>query len=248
MVVLDGLSAPRDLPMGCVHGTPWFVREVGTRLLAAAEAAAVPLDDALASVIREVNDLHRGTCALDGGAVPATTVTMLRESGEQLDYLVLSDSVLLLDGPDGCTVLTDKRVDDVAGDQLAAALALPGGTAEQAALVSILVTAQREVRNRPGGYWVASTEPEAARHAITGSVPRSSVHRAALLTDGATRLVDTFGELTWPELLDVLQGDGPAALIERTRRTEAGDPVGERWPRFKCSDDATAVCRTFATV
>jgi hypothetical protein len=241
VAVLDGLSAPGDLPLGCSHGTPWLVRQIGTRLLAAAEIDEVTLQDALAAVIAEVNGLHSDTCALDGGAVPATTVALLRQRGDDLDYLVLSDSVLILDGPGGITVLTDKRVDDVAGHQLAAALAVPGGTAEQAKLVSELVTAQRQVRNKPGGYWVVSTVPEAARHAISGSVPRASVSRAALLTDGATRLTDTFGQLPWSELLGVLQSQGPAALIEQTRAVEDNDPTGKRWPRFKRSDDATAV-------
>ncbi|GAB2717100.1 hypothetical protein GCM10010442_42660 [Kitasatospora kifunensis] len=246
VVVLDGLSAPKDLPMGCEHGTPWFVREMGVRLLAAAEAGQ-PLSPSLADTIRDVAGLHSGTCSLEGGAVPATTVTVLRERDDQLDYLVLSDSVLLLDGSAGLEVLTDKRVDDVAGSLAADALAVPGGSSEQAARISALVTAQRQVRNRPGGYWVASTDPTAAEQAITGSVPRSAVRRAALLTDGATRLVDTFGELSWTELLDLLQEQGPATLIERTRQLEESDPVGARWPRFKRSDDATAACRTFIT-
>ncbi len=244
VAVLDGLSAPTDLPLGCSHGTPWLVRQIGTRLLTAAETDGVPLQAALATVIADVNDLHRSTCALDGGAVPATTVTMLRQRDDQLDYLVLSDSVLLLNGPEGITAVTDKRVDDVAGDQLAAALAVPGGTTEQAALVSELVVAQRQVRNRAGGYWVASTDPGAAQHAICGSVARKGVTQAALLTDGATRLVDTFGQLTWAELLKLLQDLGPAALIEQTRAVEASDPIGEQWPRFKRSDDATAALVT----
>ncbi|AJC62044.1 hypothetical protein [Streptomyces sp. 769] len=62
----------------------------------------------------------------------------------------------------------------------------------------------------------------------------------ARLTDGASRLADSFGALTWAQLLDLLRREGPAALIARTREAELADPVGERWPRFKRSDDATA--------
>jgi len=245
MAVLDGLSAPSDLPLGCSHGTPWLVRQIGTRLLAAAEIDTIALADALATVITDVNALHSKTCELGGGAVPATTVAVLRERGEYLDYLVLSDSVLLLDGPAGTTVLADQRVEDVAGHELAAALAAPGGTAEQAALISELVAMQRQVRNRTGGYWVASTDPGAAHHAICGTIPRAGIRRAALLTDGATRLADTFNQLDWSDLLDVLQDEGPAVLIERTREVEEGDPTGKQWPRFKRSDDATAMYIAF---
>ncbi|MFD0854554.1 integrase, partial [Actinomadura adrarensis] len=62
----------------------------------------------------------------------------------------------------------------------------------------------------------------------------------ALLSDGASRLADRFGLLTWSGLLDVLRGDGPDALIARTRAAERDDPDGRRWPRGKTHDDATA--------
>ncbi|OEJ22519.1 UTRA domain-containing protein [Streptomyces subrutilus] len=241
VVVLDGLSAPKDLPMGCIHGTPWFVRQLGTCLINLIGDHAVLLREALRSAISEVNDLHRDTCALDQEAVPASTVVMIRERGNVLDYLVLSDNVLVLDlGDEGIRTITDKRVEEVAGEEMEAALQGPTGTPEHAARVSALVTVQRHLRNRPGGYWVAATDPAAADEAITGSVDLAQVRQAALLTDGASRLVDSFGALSWEQLLDLLRVEGPAALIARTREVELADPAGERWPRFKRSDDATA--------
>ncbi|MGW1037879.1 UTRA domain-containing protein [Streptomyces antibioticus] len=241
VVVLDGLSAPKDLPMGCVHGTPWFVRQLGTTLINLIGDDEVSLREALRTAITEVNGLHRDTCDLDQEAVPASTVVMIRERGEALDYLVLSDNVLVLDlGADGIRTVVDKRVEEVAADEMRAALQGPTGTPEHAARVSKLVTVQRGLRNKPGGYWVAATDPAAADEAITGSVDLGAVQQAALLTDGASRLVDSFNALTWDDLLTLLRTEGPAALIARTREAELADPVGERWPRFKRSDDATA--------
>lgn len=241
VVVLDGLSAPQDLPMGCVHGTPWFVRQLGTQLINLIGDSTVPLREALRSAISKVNDLHHGSCTLDQEAVPASTVVMIRERGNVLDYLVLSDNVLVLDlGGDGIRTVTDKRVEEVAGKEMRAALQGPTGTAEHAARVSALVAVQRRLRNRPGGYWVAATDPAAADEATTGSVSLTQVRQAALLTDGASRLVDSFGALSWEQLLDLLRTEGPTALLDRTRKVELSDPVGERWPRFKQSDDATA--------
>ncbi|MEU5137496.1 hypothetical protein [Streptomyces californicus] len=240
VVVLDGLSAPKDLPMGCVHGTPWFVRQLGTSLLNLIGDNNVTLREALRAAISEVNDLHRDTCALDQDAVPASTVAMIREREDVLDYLVLSDNVLLIDLGDGVRAVVDKRVEEVAGEEMRAALRGPTGTPEHAARVSALVTVQRRLRNRPGGYWVAATDSAAADEAITGTVALTQVRQAALLTDGASRLVDTFGTLGWEQLLELLSTEGPSALIARTREAELADPTGERWPRFKRSDDATA--------
>ena len=240
VVVLDGLSAPRDLPMACSHGTPWYVRQLGTRLVALMGDEDQPLAEVLRTAIGDVNSMHSSTCALDEEAVPAATVVMLREGRDVIDYLVLSDSVLVLDVAGSVEAVADTSVEDVAGPEMAAALAGPAGTPERAARVSELVAVQRGLRNRPGGYWVASTEPAAADHAITGSVPASNVSRAALLSDGASRLADLFHQLSWEELLNVLDEAGPAELIAKTRAAEDSDPDGTRWARFKLGDDATA--------
>ncbi|WP_344452242.1 hypothetical protein [Actinocorallia aurantiaca] len=48
-------------------------------------------------------------------------------------------------------------------------------------------------RNHPGGFWVASTKPAAAREVLTGTVPLEEVASVSVMTDGATRLVDLFG-------------------------------------------------------
>ncbi|WP_158708124.1 integrase [Streptomyces sp. NRRL F-2890] len=188
-----------------------------------------------------MNDLHGEGCDLSRGAVPASTAVVIRERGEHLDYLVLSDSVLLLDLGDELKVVTDKRVEEVARGPMSSALKSPIGTREHAENVSELVRVQQGLRNVEGGYWVASTSPQAASEALSGTVPLERVKRAALLTDGATRLVDTFSSLTWRQLLNLLEEKGPAALISRTRQQEDTDPEGARWPRFKQSDDATAL-------
>jgi len=94
-------------------------------------------------------------------------------------------------------------------------------------------------RNREGGYWIAATDPAAADHALTGRIATSDLRRFAVLTDGAARIVDIFGELSWQELLDVAETDGPKAVLRRVRASEQSDPDGVRWPRNKRSDDAT---------
>ena len=88
---------------------------------------------------------------------------------------------------------------------------------------------------------MASTKPEAAHEALTGSTPLAELAAVALLSDGASRLVDHFRLMGWADLLGVLSKDGPRGLIAQTREVESTDPDGSRWPRGKASDDASAV-------
>jgi hypothetical protein len=87
----------------------------------------------------------------------------------------------------------------------------------------------------------ASTNPGAAGQARTETLPRDGLQAIALLSDGATRIAEQYGLLSWPELAGVLREDGPAELLARVRAAEDGDPDGTRWPRSKLRDDATVL-------
>ncbi|MEV4470448.1 MULTISPECIES: hypothetical protein [Nonomuraea] len=122
-----------------------------------------------------------------------------------------------------------------------ALLALDSGTPEHQQAHHKYVETLRAHRNRDGGFWVAATDPLAADQALTGTVPQESVRTAVLLSDGASRLVDRFHLATWRQTLDLLDREGPEALISRVRAAEHSDPAGSRWPRGKTHDDATLV-------
>lgn len=240
-VLLDGAGGPSELPSGCVHGTPWYVRQLGARLLASMETDPErSLPDILAAGIETVSDLHRGICDLSAPGTPASVVVMARARGEEFEYLVLGDSTVVIDTGKEPTVVTDRRIDAVASEEHRAMEALPTGTPEHQAARIRFVSLQRELRNRPGGYWTASTDPRAAHEALTGSVPLASVLRASLLSDGTTRFTE-FGLGSWGQLQSILDLWGPAAVFSRIREAEAADPSGSRWPRAKRRDDVAVV-------
>lgn len=240
-VLLDGAGGPSEMPSGCAHGTSWYVRQLGARLLADMETSPDrELPDILAAGIETVSGLHRGTCDLSAPGTPATVVVMARERAGEFEYLVLGDSTIVIETETGLTVVTDRRIDDVASEERKAMEELPTGTPEHQAARIRFVSLQREMRNRPGGYWTASTDPRAAYEALTGSVPLAAVLRASLLSDGTTRFTE-FGLGTWGELQGILDLWGPAAVFSRIREAEAGDPSGSRWPRAKRRDDVAVV-------
>lgn len=212
VAVLDGATAAPGVDSGCRHDVAWYSRQLAGQLALRLHGSAAALPELLAESIAAVMAEHADTCDLSNPNSPSATVAMLRQHGSMVDYLVLADSPILLD--DGnLRVVVDDRLDRLPDYSVA-------GVARS--------------RNAAGGFWVASTDPLAARHALTGTV--ESVRRAAVLSDGAARLVERFEQLSWSELLDALASDGPAAVIARTRRAEAAAPE-RRGKRF---DDATA--------
>ncbi|WP_129667036.1 protein phosphatase 2C domain-containing protein [Phytoactinopolyspora endophytica] len=240
-VVIDGAGTPEGADSGCVHGVAWYSRAVGYALVARMAELERPLHDCLAQAIIHVRDLHRADCDLGHPGTPSSTVTAIRENGDRLDYLVLADSPLVLDLADRIEVICDHRVDAFQREMPASMRENPLGSAEYRAGLREYIAEWRRHRNVEGGFWVASSQPDAAAHALTGTVPLADVSAAALLSDGASRLVDRFGLLSWRDLLDLLDNQGPAELVRRVRDVERN--TAEQYPG-KAHDDATAAyCR-----
>jgi hypothetical protein len=222
-VVLDGLSAPDGTGTGCRHGTPWFVSQLGPRVLAQAADSSRSLVDALAEAIQQVASLHPG-CDLKHPGTPSATMVLLRAGDEGAEYLALADAVLLLDTADGLQVVSDERVNRLAGKEREAANRMPAGWALKLRRRAQLTRALRRARNQPGGHWVAAADPQAASQAVTGSLPSKTLRRAVLLSDGASRLVDLFELATWEELLALLDENGPRSCCARSAPPRPSTP------------------------
>ena len=218
-VLLDGAGVPPRFRAGCHHSVSWFSHVLAAHLLGHAQDPTVPLRAALAAAIEDVRALHQGTCDLDRGG-PSATVVAVRRTEEHLEHLVLCDSSLLLhDGEGGVMRVTDTRVDEVVRTER---------TAE----------AIEARRNRPGGFWVARHEPEAAAEAIVGSAPLARWERAHLVSDGVTRAADLLGLHDDASLADSLTRD-PQAVLSQLREAEKALPQSRR--PSKLHDDATVV-------
>ncbi|PSK88735.1 protein phosphatase 2C-like protein [Murinocardiopsis flavida] len=240
-VLLDGAGTPSGIESGCVHGVAWFTRRLGGLLLSHL-APGVSLADALAESIEATAALHADTCDLTNQDGPSATVVIVRFVGDRLDYLVLSDSVLLIDRRyGGAEAVTDTRLDDLKAElrdtPLTSAPGTPGYDRERAKRRDEI----RAYRNVPGGFWTAGADPGAAREAITATTPLDGITGLAMLSDGASRPADLFGRYTWRAIMDVLAKNGPEGLIRLVRTFEDEDPEQVEYPRGKDHDDATAV-------
>ncbi|MER5204386.1 hypothetical protein [Streptomyces sp. NPDC002825] len=236
VVLLDGVTPPAG-DDGCVHTVPWFTARLGGALTELSGSRRdMPLSEILSLAIRRTADAHRDTCDLSHVRTPQATVVLARWDEESVEHLVLSDSVLLLEAPDGAVrAVRDDRLDRVPDEVLRS------------------LAATDRLRNREGGFFTAAADPAVAERAVTGTSPRAEVRALAALTDGASRWVELFGEGDWADCFGVLRKEGPAGLLRRVRaleeRSDGGTPGGSPGEdaraggvrRWKLHDDATAV-------
>jgi hypothetical protein len=218
-VVLDGATAPAGVNSGCIHDVPWLVRH-----LAAAVARRILLDpaslpDLLAASIEETRAAHGATCDLGNPDSPSSTISIVRVRNNVAEYLTLGDSPIVIRS-------ADQALTPIADDRLGH---LPGGRPYTLELV-------RSLRNQPGGFWVASTDPEAAYRAVAGSMPFEEATEIGIFTDGVSRLVESYG-YEWEQVFSILEASGPGGTIELVRVAEREKPLRGG----KQHDDATAV-------
>jgi hypothetical protein len=103
--------------------------------------------------------------------------------------------------------------------------------------------ALRKARERlnSGDRWVFSPEPEAADHAAHRRLAAPAGSVLLLASDGFLALVTDYGRYTAHTLMDKALTKGLGLLVDELREIEDADPQGHKHPRFKKSDDATAV-------
>ncbi|MDG4795159.1 hypothetical protein [Micromonospora sp. WMMD1082] len=242
VVLLDGAGLSGVDNGGCIHGVTWYVRRLGSELLARlAHDSALSLAQILADVIGLVSASHDTTCDVNHPGTPSSTVVMVDVRGPLLRYLVLADSVLVINELGKQRVVSDGREAETGRLHRRVMDSIPAGTPAHDDARRAYVETLRAHRNRPGGFWVAAADPQAASEALTGEVDRERVESLLLLSDGASRPVDRFGILTWHEIADLVANSGGPALLRRVRDAENSDPHGMRWPRGKIHDDATVV-------
>ncbi|MFK4098534.1 hypothetical protein ACI2L1_00315 [Streptomyces sp. NPDC019531] len=226
LVALDGVTPP-DGPTGCLHSVPWFTARLGGALTELAVSLMdVPLAETLSRAIARTAQAHGEGCDLSHPRTPQATVVVARWSSSTVEYLVLSDSALLLESPDGTvTPVLDDRLSRI-----------------PRALLTTDTLIDADLRNKEGGFFTAAADPAVAGLAVTGSVDRSRVRTLVALTDGATRWVEKFREGDWTELFTFVRKEGAQALVDRVRELERGDAQARaHLRRSKTHDDATVV-------
>lgn len=239
VVVVDGAGLPKSLRRGCGHSVAWYARTLAEAFRVGLGDRATSMSDALAAAIAEVTASHADACDLRHGS-PSATVAAWRISGEVVEHLVLCDASIIIVGADGMPgEITDDRI-DAAVDRRARELAKAAGL--EAAPAEMRFTALDQMRNTEGGFWCAHTEPDAARHALTGLTPIRELRAIVAASDGGTRGFQRLGAHTLERFAALASDRDLAEIAAQVRAAEdAAGPL----PFAKLHDDITLVAATF---
>ncbi len=233
--VFDGATSVADAPLLPGDSDAAWIAQAGRdALLATSEGATLRerVGAAVAAVAarfdaerrRDVGERHNypsaALCVLDG-----------REAG------VFADCAAVVRHADGAVavVAPPSAVKSTERDRAVAARRL--SPAESLARQR----AFRRNMNRVEGYDVFAPDPDCAARLRVAPLGLARGALVLVMSDGFYALVEDYGAFDPAGLIAAAEAGGLAPLLAQLRAVEAADAACERYPRFKTSDDATAI-------
>jgi serine/threonine protein phosphatase PrpC len=186
----------------------------------------------------------RARSALEGEVVVAGPRASEDRRGSQIEFLWFGDCAALIEH-DGKVEIVGETIQKRKAEAARARKVM-----REKNLQSVLGLNRPEIapllraaRNRinSGSNWLFSPDVRAATHVTKKTMTVKPGARLLLASDGFLALVSDYGAYDARGLMDAAAAKGLAALGEELRGLEKSDQDGRKFPRFKTSDDATAL-------
>ncbi|MCH4893947.1 MULTISPECIES: protein phosphatase 2C domain-containing protein [unclassified Sphingomonas] len=236
--VIDGATdlGPPGL-LGPRGGAAWLAIEADAAFAAAGDAPVAQVCAAAFARIAQRYEAQRTRIPLGRWELPRASFLIARAGEDTVDYGWLGDCVGLLRSG-GEVVRIGEPIDRRDRETAHAASLAEHGLGDKPRAGPVL-DSLRAARDRSENHVLGV---EAAAHAVrTGSVTAVAGDDLLLMTDGVSVLTDAYAALDAAAMMTLLDQGGLLAIAARLRTIEAEDAACTRYPRFKRSDDATAI-------
>ena len=176
---------------------------------------------------------------------PCASMMLAVPDNDAVEFLWFGDCAALVKQGDAAVTVVGETFDKRAAEaERARAIAKEKNLSPASGLSRLeFIGALRDSRNRinSGTYWLFSPDARAASHVSRRVIKVQPGAVLLLATDGFLALASDYGVYSADSLIDAALSKGLAALGEELRAIEANDTGGDKFPRFKKSDDATAL-------
>src|SRR5258706_632812 len=247
--VFDGTTGLGELLMPGRSDAQWIAQFGARRFRAHAESGEGGIRDWLRAAAADAEKSYRALRkreAIENYEIAYASAVMATPDAGGWRVLWSGDCAALLRNGAGEFTMEGDIMDKREGERARVVrLAKPGGRGPAAAGVREeflpALRASRNSVNTPGGDWLFAPDIACADHAKQARVAALVDSPILLASDGFLALASDYGRYTPEALLAAAEKRGLAVLGEELRAVEAADPEGLRYPRFKRSDDATAL-------
>jgi hypothetical protein len=246
--VFDGATGLGEALMPGRSDAQWIAQFGARRLRAHAEDGEGGLRDWLRGAAVDAEKSFaalRKRVPIENYEVAYASAIMATALENELLALWFGDCAALLHTAEGKFVLLGDTLDKRESERARVnRLVRPGGKGPAAAGVrEEFLPALRAARNavNRGSDWLFGPDAACADHAKEARVAMTPGAPILLASDGFLALTSDYARYTPEALFDSALARGLAPLGEELRSIEAADPDGIAYPRFKRSDDASAL-------
>ena len=240
--VLDGATDLHDQPLsGAATDASWIAHFANARL----HDARGDLRD----IVRDTSiDAGEAFSRLASGRrfekwqSPISSLLMIEETADGVRGIDLGDSRIFMLDAQGALYATGGPTDSVDAEIALAAKQTDADKPLLRRTATIeMLRGQRTAVNRPGSQWTFGIDPICADHARLWNFQLTRPAHLLLMTDGFSALADRYRVYDAASLMRAVLDRGLQELGRDLRAIEAEDAGGAKHPRFKASDDATAL-------
>jgi hypothetical protein len=247
--VFDGTTGLGECLMPGRSDAQWIAQFGARRFRAHAEGDEGSLRDWLRAAAADAEKSYRALRKrppIENYEIAYASAVMATPDADGLQILWFGDCAALLRKVSGeFTILGDIMGKRESERARVARLWKPGGRGPAAAGVREeflpALRGSRNAVNSPGGDWLFAPDAACADHAKEARVGTLADSPILLASDGFLALASDYERYSLETLFVAAAERGLAVLGEELRAVEAADPEGLRYPRFKRSDDATAI-------
>jgi len=246
--VFDGATGLGEPLMPGKSDAAWLARFGANRLLAHTKEGNPPREavrHALEDAQKSFDALRRREPA-ERYELPFASLMFASVAVSGFDALWFGDCAALVRRPDGSVdligeAIAKRELEAARVAQLAAKHGLsPAAGTNRPEYLAALRRARNFVNTEKGG-WLFGPDPRAADHVAGRQVDVPGGSLVLLVTDGFLALVSDYRRYTAATLIEAANTVGLKTLGEELRAIETDDIEGKAFPRFKTSDDATAL-------
>ncbi len=236
--MIDGATDLHDAPLsGAASDAAWIAQRANAFLHGATGDLRALMRAAAADARADFPDVA------ERWKLPTASMVLMEENAGGIAVLELGDSRCFCLDAAGASFAFGGRPKAADRETQDAARFAQGGDGPLLARGDVMahLRAQRATHNTEGSYWVFGVDPIAADHARAHAAALTRPAHILLATDGFAALTDRYAVYDAAGLVQAAVDKGLHALGAELRAIESADSGGAQHPRWKKSDDATAL-------
>ena len=251
--VLDGASTLVKQKFSDMHSdAEWYSSTLGNYLKENLDNYSNTLfktiEDAVYFIKKEYEKLANGSIIED---FPSSSASIFRINNEKIEFYTIYDSIILVEDIFGNVFdVFDSR--NTINDNIVLSYACKKAREEGLKMNQItkkhpeIVLKGRNLRNTCGHQYVLANNVDAVKNGVCFSIDKNLVSKLIILSDGFSQCFDMFKFISQEKFVKKINNIKDAEkMYKKLRRKQKKDPEGQKYLRYKESDDASIVYAKF---